>query len=96
MRRINLFLLSRFCFLLIIIMPAITITAVTINIKNNGGSPGTGAGVGAGVGAVAGGVVVGAGVAGAVGAGVTASSSFFVPLIPTTGGFATAVGVVGT
>ena len=59
MRRINLFLLSRFYFLLntIIIIPAITITAVTINIKNKGGSPGTGAGVGAGVVAVEGGVM---------------------------------------
>ena len=86
-RRINLFLLSRFYFLLntIIIIPAITITAVTINIKNNGGSPGTGAGVGAGVGAVEGGVMVGTGVAGA---GVTATPSTAVC-------FFVGVGVVG-
>ena len=79
---------------MIMIMPAITITAVTINIKNKnkGVSPGAGAGVDAGVGAVAGGVMVRAGVAGV---GVTASSSFFVPLIPTTGGFSVGVGVVG-
>jgi len=30
-------------------MPAITITTMTINIKNNGGVLGTGAGVGVGV-----------------------------------------------